>query len=141
MALLELSKGSGLHKVTGTLECGGRGRKPQRPHTPQCHARLTGPPESTSSQAPSLSLSVFHCLSLTLLICFPLFLMFLSACLSLSVSLSHPTSGWRQGPSPGRGWEGRTRAWSALDAGPRSHHSRLSSRPGLGDGVATPATV
>lgn len=110
MVPLELSKGSGLHKVTGSLECGGRGRKPQRPHAPQCHARLTGPPESTSSQAPSLSLCVFHCLSLTLFICFPLFLMFLSACLfvclCLFLSLIRRLAGGRV-PAQGGGGRGR----------------------------------
>lgn len=67
--------------------------------------------------------------------------------LSLSVicqspSLSHQMSGWGQGPCPGMGWEGGGGpGLLILDAGPHSHHSGLSLRPGLGDGVTPPAAV
>lgn len=131
MALLELSKGSGLHRVTGTLECGGGGRKPQQPHTPQCHTRLTGPPESTSSQAPSLSLSVFHCLSLTLFICFPLFLMFLSACLFVCLCFSLSSDVWLEaGSQPREGVGGADSGlvspgrWSSLSSQPAFFEAR-----------------
>ena len=86
------------------------------------------------------SLSVRLSCSVSQVICLPLLLMFLSVCLSVFLI---KMAGWSQGASPGMRWEWRwwTWGWSPLDAGSHSHRSRLSSRPGLGDGVATSATV
>lgn len=136
VASRKLRKGRGLHSHR-YFECGRHRRKPLGGHT--VLSVMPGPRATRTHvlQAPQLlpvclSLSV----SLTLFICFLLFDVS-SACLSVSVCLFSLIRCLAGGRVPARGGGGRGGlAWSALDAGPRSHHSRLSSRPGLGDGVA-----